>query len=205
MRKLKLYARFVVLLVCPFFTQASYSTDDSFEDSASAPLASLNTFARDIKVLIRVVDKGELKLFKNEKGNGHLFNFSILDQEGSEMSVTSFNRTATKFFDLIREGCVYEISGGYVKMNNRKFNSTKADYQLILNDSTIITEMKDEGTITFMKVNLKKLSELKDLTLHSIIDTVGYVIEVGDQHVVSTKNGDLQLKKVYISSNFELF
>lgn len=167
------------------------------------PLNSLNTLARDIKLLVRVIDKGDLRPFTNEKGVGHLFNFSILDQEGAEMSVTCFNKTAAKFFDIVKEGSVYEINGGYVKMNNRKFNSTKADYQLILNDSATVNEVKDEGTITNMNVNIKKLCELKHLPLHSIIDTVGYVTEVGDQHVVSTKNGELQLKKIYIVDDSE--
>lgn len=166
-------------------------------------LSTLNTFSRDIKVLIRVTDKSELKPYTNEKGDGLLFNFSILDQEGSEMQVTCFNKTATKFFDLIEEGKVYEITGGYVKLNNRKFISSGKDYQLILNEASLIKPIVDEGNITYLKIKTRKLAELKEIPTHTVIDTVGYVLEASERQLVNTKNGEMYMRKVFIADDSE--
>ena len=165
----------------------------------------LNTFSRDIELLARVTDKTELKEYKNEKGIGHIFNINVIDQEGTEMQVACFNKVANKFHSIIKENSVYEIIGGFVKVNNKKFNPTNFEYQLILNDSTVIREILDDGLIPIpqAKLNLKKLGELESLQMHSNIDCLGYVVEATDRSVVNTRNGEMAIRKVHIVDDSE--
>ena len=162
-------------------------------------ISSLNTFSRDIVLLVRVTDKSELKTYKNEKGDGNLFNFNVMDQEGNQVQVTCFNKVALKYYNILNEGNVYEINGGYVKLNNKKFNAVNSDYQIILNDSSLIKEVQDEGNIKNIKLDLKKLADLPSLSMHSSIDTIGYVVEASEKSICKTKNGEMTMRKIFIA------
>ena len=45
-----------------------------------------------------------------------------------------FNDTAEKYKEILKEGVVYEMSGGDVKMANKKFTSIPHDFCLTFND-----------------------------------------------------------------------
>lgn len=165
-------------------------------------LQNLNTFSRDIEILVRIIDKCDLRQYQNEKGLGQLFNMICTDKDGSEMQISCFNKIAEKFFQQIQEGHVYEIIGGFIKTNNTKYVSN-IEYQLILNESTIIKEVKDDGIIPNIKLDLKKLNILNELTLHANIDCIGYIIEIQGKGVVNTKNGEMLMQKIYIIDETE--
>ena len=166
-------------------------------------LSHLNTFSRDICILIRATDKSDFKTYINEKGLGSIFNFNVMDKEGTIMQVACFNKIANKYFNIVKEGSVYEIIGGFIKVNNKKYNSTNFDYQLILNESSLIIEVIDEGSIPGVKFNFKKLNTLATLPLHSSIDTVVYVVEVSEKSLVNTRNGEMAIKKVFVADDTE--
>ena len=83
-------------------------------------LKELTTFSRDFILLVRIIKKSEIKIFETRNtnnsniltGQGRLFYFIVLDQDGNEMQCTCFNKTVNKFYDLIQENKLYEIKGG---------------------------------------------------------------------------------------------
>lgn len=56
-----------------------------------------------------------------------------------------FNEAATKFFDKFQVGKVYYISKGTLKVANKQFKTVQNDYEMTLNDNSIIEEATDEG------------------------------------------------------------
>ena len=58
------------------------------------------------------------------------------------MQCTCFNKAVDKFFNIITEGKIYEIKGGYVKINDKKFTTIKSDYKIVLDENSVITEKK---------------------------------------------------------------
>lgn len=173
-------------------------------DKKYTPISRLNTFSRDVEILIRVIDKSEFKTYTNEKGTGNLFNLLVMDSEGSQIQITAFNKVAEKYYNQISEGKIYEIIGGFVKLNSKRFNpAANSEYQLTLNDTSLITEVIDNHTIPVVKHKLEKLGNLNNIPLHSTIDCLGYVVEVSEKSKVSTKNGELLMRKVYIVDESE--
>lgn len=166
-------------------------------------ISHLNTFSREIEILIRVIDKSDFKEYKNNKGLGYLFNITVMDKEGTQMRVTAFNKVAQKYYNLIKEGSVYEIVGGFIRVNDGRFKKNDFEYQLVLNDSTLIVEVIDEGVLPQIKSELKSLGDLKDLLLHSTIDCLGYVVEATERSKVKTKNGEMLMRKVFITDQSE--
>lgn len=163
----------------------------------------LNSFSKDVCLLVRCVAKHEFKNFNNEKGPGKLFNFVVIDKDGTELQICSFNKVADKFFNIIKEGSVYEIEGGFVKQNLGKFNLTKTEIQLVLNESSLIKEVFDESVIPNANQELVKIKNIENEKIHKSIDCIGYVIEVGEKTKVNTRNGEMFVRKVYLVDDSE--
>lgn len=165
------------------------------------PLKQLTTFSKDFQIYVRVIKKSDLKTFNSSpnKNGGTLFSFVILDEEGNEMQVTCFNKAVQKFYNVIHENKVFEISGGYVKINDKKFSSVKSDYKIVIDENSRVIEIQDDGSIQHQKFMFTRISDLVNAPLYSVIDCIGYVLEVGDKVIKNTKNGEQPMKKVIIA------
>jgi replication factor A1 len=169
------------------------------------PLASLTTFTKDIQILVRCCRKTELKNFMGKNGQpGSLFSFNIMDSDGSEMQVTCFNKACDKFYNLIQENKVYEIIGGYVKINDKKYSSVKSEYKLILEDNTRIEEKEDDSSIKQISFNFVKIVDIGPMQKDSTIDVYGVVLEAQDKITKKTKAGkDAQIRKLTLVDDSE--
>jgi replication factor A1 len=164
------------------------------------PLSLLTTFSKDFQILVRVLKKSDLKTFNSSpnKSGGTLFSFNVLDEEGNEMQVTCFNKAVQKFYNTIAENKIFEITGGYVKINNQKFTSVKSEYKIVIDENSQVVEKMDDGSIQHQKYNFVKISQLAQVPLYSVVDCIGYVLEVGDLILKNTKNGEQPMKKIVL-------
>ena len=169
------------------------------------PLNSLTTFSKDIQLFVRVQKKTEKKAFNNRSGQGgSLFSFNIMDEDGSEMQVTCFTKACEKFYDMIQENHVYEIQGGYVKVNDKKFSSVKSEYKLIVDENCKIQEKEDDGSIKEISFNFIKIKEIGEYQIHTIVDIFAYVLEVNDKSIKNTKfKGEQQMRKLVLADDSE--
>jgi replication factor A1 len=69
-----------------------------------------------------------MRPYKNDRGEGQIFNFDLIDRDGTMIQATMFNEVAIKWFDQLQENKVYIFSGGSIKMANKKFTSIKNDF-----------------------------------------------------------------------------
>lgn len=162
------------------------------------PLSTLTTFTKDVCIYIRVMKKGEVKSFTSNRGQGCLFTFIIMDQDGTEMQASCFNKAAERISEIIENDCVYIIKGGTVKINDRRFNNTKSDFKLVLDDKSIVQKVKDTGEIKAFSIDAVKLSTIVNLSNGSFVDVMGYVIEVNDIIQKTTKMGDSKMRRIFI-------
>ena len=168
-------------------------------------LKQLTTFSRDFIIYVRILKKSTIKIFNSNnninnpnKHTGKLFTFIVLDKDENEMQCTCFNKAADKFFNIITEGKIYEIKGGYVKINDKKFTTIKSDYKIVLDENSIITEKKDDGRIKSNNLKIVKISEIQNLNLYSVIDLCATVLEIGEITIKHTRNGEQPMKKIII-------
>ena len=61
------------------------------------PLKQLTSLTKDYKLLIKIVNKGEIKEFRN--GKGKLFSCVMMDEFGSKMQVVAFDKMVDKYKD----------------------------------------------------------------------------------------------------------
>lgn len=159
-------------------------------DSSYLPLSAVSSFTKDILIKVRITKKFEKRTFGSGPKQGMVFSFNIIDEEGTEFPCCGFNKACENFYDIITEGKVYEISGGYVKINDKKYTTIKSEYKYFLDDKANVTEVDDDESIQHVQFNFKKLIELAELPQYTFIDVLGYVLKLNDVTQIKTKKGD---------------
>ena len=170
-------------------------------------LKELTTFSRDFIIFVRIIKKSEIKVFETRNindsniltGQGKLFYFTVLDKEGNEMQCTCFNKSVDKLYNLIEENKLYEIKGGYVKINDKKYTRIKSDYKIILDEnSTITRKSEDNSIIKKNQLNIIHISDLQYSKIYTIVDICAIVLDSTDVVMKSTRNGLQPLKKLIL-------
>ena len=173
-------------------------------EDAYTSLKQLTTFSRDFIIFVRVTKKSEIKTFETRNNSmgtgsqGKLFYFIVLDRDGNEMQCTCFNKAVDKFFDVIEEDQVYEIKGGYVKLNDKKYTKIKSDYKIVLDENSKITKKIDNGIIKKNNMTIVKIKDIQNMNLYSIVDLCVVVLNVGEKMIKNTRNGSQPLKKIVV-------
>jgi replication factor A1 len=152
------------------------------------PLSNLNTFTKDIHILVKITRMYPIKDFKKDGNAGKLFSFNFIDSEGTEMQATAFTKGIEKHHATLKEGGVFEIHGGYLRVNDKKFSTVKSDYKLIIDDSTEINK-SNRDIDNSGPCNYVVLAELVNKPLFAIVDVMIYVLEANGTVMINTKQG----------------
>lgn len=171
----------------------------SCQKSTHLLLNTLSTFTKDLFILVRCIKKYEKKQFRNNKGSeSSVFNFVIIDKEKTQMQVSCFNKTAERLCSFINEGSIYEIIGGYIKLNDHKYNSTKTDYMIALNEDSIVNQIVDNFEIPTLENEIVPLASISSLKLHTSIDVLVKVINCNEKSSVKSKYGQMSIRKLIV-------
>lgn len=72
-----------------------------------------------------------------------------------------FNEAAKKFYEKFELGKVYYISKGTLKVANKQFKTVKNDYEMTLNENSVVEEAGNEETfIPETKFNFVPIDQL---------------------------------------------
>lgn len=160
---------------------------------------TLNPYNTRWTIKARITRKGDIREWNNQKGSGKLFHIDLVDSDGGEIRATMFNKGVDKWFPLFEEGHVYIISRGVIKTANKRFSTIPHDYELNLDENSIVQTVAEDGTIPSLKFNLIKISELQSIEPDSIIDVIGVVTKVGPVSDVNIKSRGTTMPKQTIS------
>ena len=176
-------------------------TNYSQDEKVYTSLKLLTTLSKDYKLLVKVTSKGEVKQYKS--GKGKLFSFVIMDELGNKMQAVAFDKIVDKFKDEIIENDIYEISGGYIRTSDKRFDPPGSDYKLILTESTTIIKKMDEeknfeDKFTDPDNNFWSLSEVKDAPVNTIVNVVCVIGDKGETNYKDTKSGSILIRKMFV-------
>lgn len=108
------------------------------------PIEGLSPYSNNWTIRAKVKQKSDVRTWSNQKGEGKLFSITLVDESG-EIKATAFNQTVDMFYDTLQEGKTYYISKARVNIAKRKFNNVNNDYELSLERSTLIEEVRSFG------------------------------------------------------------
>ena len=176
-------------------------TNYSQDEKTYTSLKLLTTLSKDYKLLVKVTSKGEVKQYKS--GKGKLFSFVMMDELGNKMQAVAFDKAVDKFIDEITENEIYEISGGYIRTSDKRFDPPGSDYKLIVTESTTIIKKNDEeknfkDKFTDPDNKFWSLNEVKDAPVNTIVNVVCIVADKGETNYKDTKSGSILIRKMYV-------
>ncbi|KAG9291619.1 hypothetical protein G9A89_022038 [Geosiphon pyriformis] len=156
------------------------------EGTTIFPIDNLNPYQNKWIIRARVTQKSEMKHWHNARGQGKLFSFNLLDESG-EIKATAFKEAADKFYDLIEENKVYEISKGKVVLAKKNFSNIDNEYEIHLEiDSVVTLRSEAEISVPNVQYNFVPLNKLMDYNKDSTIDVIGIVKEdQGSNEIIS--------------------
>ncbi len=125
-----------------------------------------------------------------------MLSIDLLDEEGTQIVGAIFNEAVDMFHGMLREGRVYLVSGGCVKMAAKKFTSIKNDYILnIDNTATIVPLGMDDTKIKSLEISCITLSEIGRLPSGTVVDVIAAVKSVSPAMDFVAKTGRKTVKR----------
>lgn len=118
------------------------------------------------------------------------------DQSG-EIRATCFRDDVDKYYDMMKQDCIYLISKAQLKAANKQFNHLKNDYEMTFGNETIVQLCEDDNddsipTIQYNFVQISKIAEMED---KSVVDICGVVKDVGELATFNSKTTNKEFKK----------
>ncbi|TYI35669.1 hypothetical protein ES332_A03G091800v1 [Gossypium tomentosum] len=144
------------------------------------PLVSLNPYQGNWMIKVRLTSKGNMRTYKNARGEGCVFNVELTDEDGTQIQATMFNEAARKFYEKFQLGKVYYISRGTLKVANKQFKAVQNDYEMTLNENSVVEEASNEETfIPETKFNFVPIDQLGPyVNGRELVDIIGVVQSV---------------------------
>lgn len=72
-----------------------------------------------------------------------------------------FNKAAEKFHPVFEVGKVYYISKGSVRVANQQYKTVPNDYEITLNEKSVVVEAHGETFTAQVKYNFVKIDQLE--------------------------------------------
>ncbi|KAI0053916.1 replication factor-a protein [Auriscalpium vulgare] len=158
------------------------------------PIEALSPYQNNWRIRARVIQKSDIKTFSNQRGDGKLFNVTLLD-DSAEIKATAFNAVVDELYDKLQENKVYYISKARVNLAKKKFSTIQNEYELSLERNTEVEECVDSTDLPVIKYNFSKLSQLEELQKDAICDVIAVVKDVGDLSEIIMKSNNRPLQK----------
>ncbi|XP_052174654.1 replication protein A 70 kDa DNA-binding subunit B-like [Diospyros lotus] len=161
------------------------------------PLVSLNPYQGNWTIKVRVTNKGNMRTYKNARGEGCVFNVELTDEDGTQIQATMFNDAAKKFYERFQLGKVYYISKGTLKVANKQFKTVQNDYEMTLNENSDVEEASNEETfIPETKFNFVPIDQLGPyVNSKELVDVIGVVQNVSPTLSIRRKSNNETIPK----------
>ncbi|KAK7265867.1 hypothetical protein RJT34_33491 [Clitoria ternatea] len=161
------------------------------------PLVSLNPYQGNWTIKVSVTNKGNMRTYKNARGEGCVFNVELTDEDGTQIQATMFNDAARKFFDKFVLGKVYYISKGTLKVANKQFKTVQNDYEMTLNENSEVEEVAGEASfVPEVKFNFVSIDQLgPHVNKNELVDVVGVVKNVSSTMSIRRKSDNEAIPK----------
>ncbi|KAG5645082.1 hypothetical protein DXG03_007173 [Asterophora parasitica] len=141
------------------------------------PIEGLSPYQNNWTIKARVIQKSDIKTWSNAKGEGKLFNVTLMDETG-EIRGTGFNTAVDELYPRLEEGKVYYISKARVNLAKKKFSNVANDYELSFERNTEVEECHEASNLPMIKYHFVNLSGLEDLPKDSTCDVIAIVKEI---------------------------
>jgi replication factor A1 len=162
---------------------------------AFLPICELSPYIRKWVIKARVTEKGALRTFSRNGGEGKIFHAVLLDTSGADIRASFFNDAADRFFNLLEKGHCFTFSQGSIKVANRQYNNTSHRYELTFDKETIIEKSQDDACIDIVKYSISGLRTVQTKPAPFSVDVCGIITNFLPTMTVKTKQDEMLFKR----------
>ncbi|KNC54564.1 replication protein A DNA-binding subunit [Thecamonas trahens ATCC 50062] len=159
-------------------------------------IADLHPYQQRWTIKARVTNKSDIRTWKKPSSEGKLFSFEVLDAAGGEIKIAAFNDQCDKWQPVIQQGSVYYITGGSLKMADKRWSRTNSPYEMTLRaESEVILCTAPATEIKAQHYNFVKISAIAELPKDTNVDVIGVVTKIHPLGSVTSKTRGTQIPK----------
>ncbi|KAK0441014.1 hypothetical protein EV421DRAFT_1813498 [Armillaria borealis] len=158
------------------------------------PIEGLSPYQNTWTIKARCTHKSDMKTWSNQRGEGKLFNVTLMDETG-EIRGTAFNSVADDLYTKFEEGKVYYVSKARVNLAKKMFSNLANDYELAFERNTVIEECLETTGLPMVKYNFVRLAGLEEIAKDATCDVIAIVKEVGNVSEIVSKATSRTTKK----------
>ncbi|KJP87046.1 hypothetical protein AK88_03332 [Plasmodium fragile] len=155
-------------------------------DGILMQINKLSQYSSKWIIKARVQFKDRVRKYYSGNKEGKVFNIELCDEDG-EIKVSFFGKAVDKWYDYLEVGKIYKISKGYIRAANRKFNTLKHDYEITLDENSIIEVLEENDSIPKIIYNFTSIDTIKNMNTGSIVDVIGIIFSFQESTQVLIK------------------
>ncbi|KAI5192341.1 replication factor A1 [Nematocida minor] len=144
-------------------------------------------------IRVKVINKSPIREYTRDGKAGKVFNLVVSDGE-TKCAIVFFTETVDTFFEKVQIYKTYEISGGVLKLANKRFNEDVHDYEIIADKTFSVTLAAEVENAVRMPKMLAKVSMLRD-KVNETVNMLVAVVSVGDVETVIRRKDNTPMKK----------
>eukprot|EP00741_Cyanophora_paradoxa_P004684 tig00000823_g4546.t1 len=162
------------------------------------PISALSPYNARWNIRVRITNKSAIRNWNNQRGSGQMFNIEMLDDQGGEMRATFFTEGVKKWYDVIEVNKVYSIQKGQIKVADKRFNRTNCEYEMTLDQNSLIELVSDGSADSIPRINYKfvPIANIENIEANKLVDVLAVVKDVRQlQELKSRKDGKDLIKR----------
>lgn len=165
------------------------------------PIQSLNPYNETWTIKAKVMSKSVVRTFNSRNGEGKVASMDIVDEQGTSIGVTMWSDFVGRHYEGIEEGKVYFFTRGSIKPANKKYASTRNDYEIHFDGRTTIEESADQNASNMVaKLEFVPIDQLAGHVGKKLpVDVLGVVVQCGEEGTVKRKSDDTELRRANIT------
>mmetsp|Transcript_6621 Transcript_6621/g.15266 ORF Transcript_6621/g.15266 Transcript_6621/m.15266 type:complete len:744 (-) Transcript_6621:56-2287(-) len=157
------------------------------------PVSALNAYTGGRwKIKARVLTKGDVRKFNNQRGEGQLFKVDLGDKTG-EISATFFGRAVDKYYSLLKPEKVYTFQKGQIKPANKRYD--RGDHVLVFEEHALIEAVGEDEDIPKISYTFHDLAEVQSREPDSHMDVKAVIYAVQDPFTFTAKTSGKEMTK----------
>ncbi|KAH9387197.1 replication factor A1 [Nematocida major] len=149
------------------------------------------------RISAKVVSKSPTRTYTKDGRPGKVFNVIVSDGT-DKCNITFFTEYVSQFVDKIELYKSYEITGGVLKLANKKYNEDVHDYEILADRSFAVTPIPETKQPVKIPSTLSKVAKLPN-QVHETVSLLVVVTETGEVSTITRRKDQVQMKKRTLS------